>query len=380
MTTYAIIGGGIAGTTAAEAIREQDSAGDIHLFETEASRLYSRILLPNYLAGRSAKEGLVIRNEQWYTDRKINLNTEATVASIDKDAKKVLLSENSAQPYDKLLLATGARSFVIPFPGHELPGVLSMCTIDDVEKLKQEAEGEKNAVVIGGGLLGLEMASGLSHLGLNVTVIEIFPWLLPRQLDKEGGDVLKTILEEQGLDFRLDAKVASINGTNHVESIQLEGGEQLATKVILVSAGIRPNLDLAKEAGIQVDKGIVIDDSAATSHPDIFAAGDCTEHKGRIYGIWPAAEAQGRVAGTVMGGGTAAFTGIAPSHRLKVSGVDLFSIGEFDKDDENRFERVAGEKTYRKVVFNSKGNPIGAILIGDLKERSKLSQEINASK
>ncbi len=379
MTKYTIIGGGIAGTTAAEAIREQDLEGKIDIVETEPSRLYSRILLPNYLAGRMQKERLVIRNEEWYAGKKIDLKTEATVKSIDRDAKKVFLSDNTSWEYDKLLLATGARSFVIPFPGHTLPGVLTMRTIDDVDKLLAQAKGEKNAVVIGGGLLGLEMASGLSHLGLNVTVIEIFPSLLPRQLDKEGGQVLQKMLEEQGLSFRLDAKVASINGKEHVESIQLESGEELATKVVLVSAGIRPNLDLAREADVQVEKGIVVNDSLATSQPDIFAAGDCTEHKGRIYGLFPAAEAQGRVAGTVMAGGSAVFTGIAPSHKLKVSGVDVFSIGEFAEEDESRFERTTGDNTYRKIVFNEQKRTVGAILIGDLSERSELVKKINAS-
>jgi nitrite reductase (NADH) large subunit len=210
-----------------------------------------------------------------------------------------------------------------------------------------------------------------------VTVIEVFAWLLPRQLDPEGGEVLKRILEKQGLSFRLDAKVESILGDGAATGVKLPD-EELSAAAVLMSAGVRPNLDLAKTADIQVDKGIIIDEKTQTSVSDIYAAGDCTEYKGRPYGLWPAAEEQGQTAGTVMAGGQAEYTGTTMGQSLKVSGVQVFSAGEISPEGDASEERKSTEGTYRKVVKNKDGKITGAILIGDVSDRKKLQAEISS--
>ena len=377
MTRYVIIGGGIAGTTAAEAIRAEDGDGEITIVSDEKHRLYSRIMLPNYLAGRVAKDKLFMRRPEWYSDHGVELRTGEKAVSIDAAGKKVSLESGEVVEYDKLLLANGASSFIIPFPGHDLGGVQAMRTIEDVDKLVTATEGGKKVVLIGGGLLGLEMAAALSHRGAQVTVIEVFAWLLPRQLDPQGGEVLKKMLEKQGLSFRLDAKVESILGEGTVRAVKLPD-EELAAAAVLMSAGVRPNLDLAKTAGIEVDKGVIIDDKTQTSVADIYAAGDCTEHKGRPYGVWPAAEEQGQTAGTLMAGGAAEYTGTTMGQSLKVSGVQVFSAGEINAEGDATEERTSTDETYRKVVKNKDGKIIGAILIGDVSERKKLQAEISS--
>jgi len=251
-----------------------------------------------------------------------------------------------------------------------------MRTIEDVDTLAAAIDGGKEVVVIGGGLLGLEMAAALSQGGAKVTVIEVFPWLLPRQLDEEGGQVLQSLLEKQGLTFKLDAKVESIEGEGRATGVKLQG-ETLPASVVLMSAGIRPNLDLAKTAGANVDKGVVIDEKAKTSVADIYAAGDCTEFKGRPYGVWPAAEEQAQVAGAVMAGGEATYGGTSMGQSLKVSGVNVFSAGETKAEDPTLESRQVGDGTYRKVVRNNRGQIIGAILIGDVSERRELQKKIS---
>ncbi len=377
MTRYLIIGGGIAGTTAAAAVRAEDVNGQITILSEESHRLYSRIMLPNYLAGRVDREKLFMKREAWYSENGIEIRTGEKAASIDAENKKVILENGAAVEYDKLLLANGASSFIIPFPGHDLEGVQAMRTIEDVDQLVAATEGGKKVVLIGGGLLGLEMAAALSHRGAQVTVIEVFAWLLPRQLDPEGGEVLKKILERQGLSFRLDAKVESILGEGTVRAVKLPD-EELPAAAVLMSAGVRPNLDLAKTADIEVDKGVIIDEKTRTSVSDIFAAGDCTEYKGRPYGVWPAAEEQGQTAGTVMTGGEASYTGTTMGQSLKVSGVQVFSAGEINAEGDATEERTSTEDTYRKVVKNKDGKIIGAVLIGDVSERRKLQEEISS--
>ena len=377
---YILIGAGVAGTASAAAIREHDPQGRIVLLGDEELPLYSRIRLPEYLAGRVERERLVIRKPQWYSDRRIDLMTGIRAESIDPKTARVSLSDGSALPCDRLLLATGAHCFIPQVEGHGLPGVLTVRTVADVDRLKSAAAGQKTAVVVGGGLLGLEMASALAHIGPAVTVVEVAPWLLPRQLDREGGQMLQRILEKKGIRFFVGTKVDSFAGKDHVEAVRLTGGEELAAAVVLVSAGIQPDVALAREAGIKIQKGIVVGDRMATSLPGVYAAGDCAEHRGTIYGIWPAAEAQGKVAGTQMAGGEDTYTGTLPSHTLKVSGVDVFSAGRFDIDDEARCKRDRGENTYRKEVLDDDGNTVGAILIGDLGDRNKIIKAISSSK
>lgn len=337
---HVIVGAGVAGTAAAMAIRERDPDGRIILLGEEEFGLYSRIRLPEYLAGRLERERLVIRKRDWYAGLDIDLRTGTRVEEVDLKAARVALSGGEALAYDRLLLATGADCFIPPFTGHDLPGVFTVRTVKDVDRLKARADGARDAVVIGGGLLGLEMASVLAHLGLAVTVAEVVPWLLPRQLDRPGGELLQRILEKNGLKIKTDTKVEAIVGKADVNAVRLSGGEEIPAALVLVSAGIRPRVDLATSAGLKVGKGIIIGDQAETSAEGVFAAGDCAEHRGQIYGIWPAAEAQARVAGTVMAGGNAVYSSTPSEHRLK------FTAGD--------------------------GRPVSVLLKGDFSDRQKI--------
>jgi nitrite reductase (NADH) large subunit len=378
MTDYLIVGSGVAGTTAAGSIREHDTSGRIVLLGEEELPLYSRIRLPEYLAGRVEREKLVIRKPGWHADKKIELNTGIRAEAIDPATSRVRLADGSSLTYDRLLLATGASCFVPPIAGHRLDGVMTIRTVVDVERMQAGLKGSKSVVVVGGGLLGLELAGALNMLGLEVTVVELEPWLLPRQLDQQGGDLLQGMLEREGLRFRTAAKVAEFEGKDSIKAVRLSDGQLLPASLVLVSAGVRPRVELAREAGLEVGRGILIDDSTATSAPKVYAAGDCAEHRGITYGIWPAAEAQGWVAGARMAAASAAYTGTLPSHSLKVCGIDVFSAGHFDVDDQARCARTLGENTYRKLVVDQAGNTVGAILIGDVSERGRILQSLTS--
>ncbi len=336
---YVIIGASVAGTAAAAAIRDGDPDGRVVLLGEEEFGLYSRIRLPEYLAGRLERERLVIRKRDWYEGLGIGLRTGTRVESVDLKGARVSLSTGEALAYDRLLLATGADCFVPSFARRDLPGVFTVRTVKDVDRLRYEAERVKAAVVVGGGLLGLELASALVYLGLEVTVVEALPWLLPRQLDRQGGDLLQLVLENSGLKFRTGAEVDSVVGKDGAEGVRFSNGEEIPASVVLVSAGIRPRVELAGSAGLRVEKGIGVGDKMDTSADGVYAAGDCAEHRGRIYGIWPAAEAQGRVAGTVMAGGNAVFA---------------------DAQDEYRLRLITGD-----------GRPVSAALTGDLSDLQK---------
>jgi NAD(P)H-nitrite reductase large subunit len=378
---YIIIGTGVAGTTSAATIREHDRKGRIVLLGDEELSLYSRIRLPEYLANRVERERLIIHKPEWYSQRRIDLFTGTRAISIDTKTTKVILSDGSSIDYDRLLLATGARSWVPPVKGNGLIGILTVRTMEDVERFKSEIGGRQSrAFVIGGGLLGLEMAGAMISVGLKVSVVEVAPWLLPRQLDREGGELLLRILEKEGIHFHLGAQLDSFAGKDRVRAVRLVGGPELPAEFVLVSAGVEPAVELARETGLQVGRGIIVDDRMAASLPGIYAAGDCAEHRGIVYGIWNAAQDQGRVAGAQMAGGQETYSGSLPNHTLKVSGVNVFSAGMFEIEDESRCERTSTESTYRKVTYDEDGNTIGAILIGDLGERNRILAAISAGR
>ncbi|MHC5079418.1 MAG: NAD(P)/FAD-dependent oxidoreductase [Planctomycetota bacterium] len=375
-----IIGAGPAGVAAASASRQQDPDSRIRLVSAETLPFYSRIRLPEYMDGRIERGKLVIRDEGWFRERDIDLRLGSRVEILDGKGGRVRLTDGSDLPYDACLIATGAEASVPPFPGRDLPGVVAIRSVEDTEALRARVSEAAHVVAIGGGVLGLEMANAIRSLGAGVAVVEIFPWLLPRQLDREGGAVLQRLLEARGLTFHLDAKVEAIEGEGSVSAVTLQGGQRLPASAVLVSAGIAPATDLAKAAGIEVNRGIVVDERMATSVPGVFAAGDCAEVGGRVYGIWPAAEAQGKVAGTNMAGGAATYSGTVLSHTLKVTGIEVFSTGEIDPDGKHPSEVTQGEGTYRKLVRDGGGNLIGAVLIGDLTDRGKIAAAVRDGK
>lgn len=370
--SYLVAGAGVAGIEAAAAIRTNDPQGRICVIGAEPYPFYTRIRIGELVDGRVEIDRLILRKPDWYDDRNIELRLETRLVGIDVREARAELSDGSRFPWDRLLLATGATSFVPPIPGADLPGVCTLRNIDDALALKKRAAGAECAVVIGGGLLGLEAATSLTNLGIVVTVVDIASWLLPRQLDPAGGGVVQSILERKGLRFRTGATVEAITGDDHVESVDLAGGERIPASLVLVATGIRPETALAREAGLRCDKGIQVDDDMATSAEGIYAAGDCAEHRGRIYGIWPASEAQGRVAGGSMTGADQSYDGTIPYNTLKIAGVAVFSIGDFDPEGRSDPEVAQDGDTYRRLVRKEDGRLTGAVLVGDLKERRRI--------
>lgn len=367
MSHYVIVGSGIAGTTAAEAARKADPSATITLVSEETLPLYYRIRLPEVLAAEQAPEDLLAKKPDWYDTHRIDLRLQTRITNADPVRKTVTTASGTSIAFDRLLLATGSHSFVPPITGADRPGVFTLRNMDDALALRHAAASAQNVVVIGGGLLGLEAGNGLRKRGAAVTVVEFFPRLLPRQLDPDGATRLQGMLENKGFAFRLGSKTTAITGEEAVQAVHLDSGEQLPADLVLISAGVRPNLDLATKLGVAIDKGVVVDEHLRTSHPDIFAAGDVAEFKEQLYGIWPAAMEQGRLAGQNMAGTAASYTGTVMANTLKVVGIDLASAGDIDPEEHHESKRCADQEQYTKIVLDAEHHVIGAILLGDTK-------------
>jgi nitrite reductase (NADH) large subunit len=377
MKRYVIVGNGVAGTTAAEMIRENDGDGKIAIFTNEPVAYYTRIRLPEFLAAAAEQKDLVLHGESWYRERGIELHLEEAIEEIDPGKKEVRGATGNRYGYDRVLLATGGHSFIPPIQGVDKEGVFALRSIGDARRIKEYAEKAAEVVLIGGGLLGLEAGNGLRRSGLKVTVVEFFPRLLPRQMDMPGAELLKRQMEGMGFTFHLGAKSREIGGDTRVESLALEDGTRIPCDMILISAGVRPNLELAQGLGLEIDKGVVVNDRMETNIASLYAAGDLIQHRGRFYGIWPAAERQGEIAGINMAGGEATYEGTVMSNRLKVVGIDLVSAGEIDVEGKfaSLVEKNEGKHVYRKLVFDD-GLMIGCILLGDVSGNREILEAI----
>ncbi|MGA9755709.1 MAG: FAD-dependent oxidoreductase [Desulfobaccales bacterium] len=375
--TYLIIGNGVAGNAAAESIRKYDPQGKIVMFSRESRPFYYVPALPEYVAGEKAADQIIIHRQNWYDQHGIDLYLDTRVTKIDPDQKFVETDQGARFFFDKLLLATGGNSFVPPLPGADAPGVFTLRTLADADRLKQKAAQAKTAVLIGGGLLGLEAGNGLRKLGLKVVVVEFFPRLLPRQMDVPGAAILARQMEDLGFTFYLGAKTREIVTGPDGLQVCLESGEKLKGELVLISAGVRPDLVLAQALGLDIDKGVKVDDTMKTSRDDVYAAGDLIEHRGRFYGIWPAALEQGRVAGAAMAGQAATYAGTLPSNVLKVVGIDLVAAGDIDADGKLKaiVHTDAAQKTYRKLVMQD-NRLVGAILLGDIRGSAEIQAAI----
>ena len=365
MQRYVIVGNGVAGTTAAEHIRKNDQEGDILLLTDEDLPFYSRIRLIDYLGGDVDEAGLVVKAPAWYAERRIRLQTCVRVTGGDAE-RQVLRAAAGEIPYDRLLLATGSHSFVPPIIGADRQGVFAIRTIADAREISACCLRGREVVVIGGGLLGLEAGNALRRRGMRVTVVEFLPRLLPRQLDPRGAAKLRGLLENMGFTFHLGISVHAIEGGGSAERVVLDSCEVLPADLVLVAAGVRPNLELARCLGLDCNRGILVDERLRTSRAEVYAAGDVVEFAGRVYGDWPAALEQGRIAGSNMAGATLAYRGTVVANRLKVAGIELAAVGEIDAEECCRSEVTETDTVYRKMVYGQDGRLIGAILLGDL--------------
>ena len=377
ISTYIIIGGGIAGVSAAEAIREVDKTGKIILICKEAELPYYRMNLTRYLAGDIHVSALPLHPDDWYRSQAVELMLNTSVDSINPATKEVSLVRNGKLSYDKLILANGAQPFVPPFPGRDLKGVWSVRTHSDADNILYCCLPKMHVVCIGGGLLGLENAGALAKRGADVTVIETFDWLLPRQLPKEGGKQLEKFILKMGVKVVTGGKVKEMRGEGAVRAVAFEDGSELPAELVLITTGVAADTNLAKAAGLKVNKGVVVDEQMRTSEPDIFAAGDISECNGKLYGLWMPAKAQGTVAGHNAAGKNDVFPELPPSAKLKVLGIDLFSIGQIAPTDPNDvlISEAIGEDFTGFVLRD--GKLIGASLLGDVSLAAEVKEAVN---
>jgi nitrite reductase (NADH) large subunit len=369
-----VIGNGMAGVAAVEEVRSLSSEIAITIFGDEPYPNYNRILLSDVLAGKQSKEGIILNPLDWYAKRRIDLNLGVRVNAICPDKKKVIDEKGVFTPYDRLLLAMGGRPFIPQMKGSEREGVFVFRTLQDCDAIMEASRTKKEAVVIGGGLLGLEAARGLINHGVRVTVVHLADWLMEQQLDPTGGGLLKREMERLGIQILVGASAVELLGNRAVEGVKLSDGRTLPAQMVLVCAGYRPSVELAQAAGLSVNRGVVVNDRMETSDPNVFAVGDLVEHRGRVYGLVAPIRDQAKVAADAIAGkGTLRYEGTTCATVLKVAGVNLTSAGAF------RGERVSEELVYldthagiyKKLVLQ--GNRIiGMILLGDNREGQRL--------
>jgi len=367
-----VIGAGMASGRALEHLFEAaPDAFDVTLFGAEPRGNYNRIMLSPVLSGEKTFEEIVTHDAAWYADHKVDCRFGETVTRIDRE-RKVVVSKGGETPYDRLLIATGSAPFIIPVPGKDLPGVMTYRDLDDVNRMLEVAETPgANAVVIGGGLLGLEAAAGLHARGMDVTVLHLMGHLMERQLDPAAGHLLKTELESRGIKVRTQASTKAILGHDKVDAVLLEDETVLDADIVVMAVGIRPETRIATDTGLVVERGIVVDDQMRTSDPDILAIGECVEHEHVVCGLVAPLYDMAKVAAQTLLGKGAAYKGSETSTKLKVTGVDLFSAGDF-ADGEGREEivlRDAARGVYKRLVLQD-NRIIGTVMYGDTADGS----------
>jgi len=363
-----LIGNGMAGVrTLEELIKLAPDEYEITVFGEEPYGNYNRIMLSPVLAGDKTIDEIMLNDDQWYQDNDIKLHKGKKVVEVDRKNRKVTAEDGTVEEYDRLLLATGSTPFMIPVPGNDLDGVISFRDIHDVDLMLDAAKEHKHAVVIGGGLLGLEAANGLMIQGMSVTVVHLMDTLMERQLDTPAAQMLQKSLEEKGMHFLMEAQTEAIVGKDKVEKVRFKDGSEIYADIVVMAVGIRPNFELAKKAGIHCERGIVVNDTMQTFDPRIYSVGECVQHRGLTYGlVAPLFEMAKVCANHFARLGIARYEGSVTSTKLKVTGIDLFSAGDFHTD-ENCEELVfqdAARGVYRKLVV--KDNRIkGTVMYGD---------------
>ncbi|MCE7798672.1 nitrite reductase large subunit NirB [Sphingobium sufflavum] len=362
-----VVGNGMAGCRAVEEILARDpNKFRITIFGSEPRVNYNRIMLSPLLAGEKSFDDIVINSEAWYADNGITLVAGDAIVAVDRAAQTVTSASGRTESYDRLLLATGSDPFIIPVPGKDLPGVITFRDMEDVDKMLAAADAGGDAVVIGGGLLGLEAAHGLALRGMKVTVIHLMPTLMERQLDEAAGWLLKTELERRGQTILTQADTGEVYGDGKVEGVRLKDGTEIPCSIVVMAVGIRPSTGLAKAAGLDVERGILVDDHMMTSDPAVLAVGECVQHRGAVYGLVAPLWEMCRALADSQTGNPSGYTGSVTSTKLKVSGIDVFSAGDFSGGEgcEDIVLRDATRGVYKRVIVKDE-KVIGAVLYGD---------------
>jgi len=363
-----LIGNGMAGIRTIEELLKLDHEQyDITVFGAEPHHNYNRIMLSPVLAGEKTIDDIVLNDAQWYADNHITLHTGDTVVDIDRVGRKIISTAGKKVVYDRLLIATGSNPIIIPVPGHEKQGVIGFRDILDVEAMLKASREHKKAVVIGGGLLGLEAANGLMKNGMEVTVVHLLDTLMERQLDKPAAGLLKASLETRGITFLMEASTSEIIGDERVTGVRFADGSEVAADLVVMAVGIRPNIELAQRSGIYCERGIVINDTMQTYDPKIYAVGECAQHRNQCYGLVAPLFEQAKVAANHLANlGYSRYEGSLTSTKLKVTGIDLFSAGDFIETDRDEVlvMQDPSQNIYKKLVVRD--NQIrGAVLYGD---------------
>ncbi len=330
---------------------------------------YNRVLLSSVLAGETASHEIELRPAAWWRDRGVTVKYGSVVSEIDVGRRELKIAGEESIEFSRLVLATGSTPLRLNVPGADLSGVHTFRDSRDVDLLLTLAAKKKRVVVVGGGLLGLEAAYGLAKAGAPVTLVHLTDRLMDRQLDPPAAALLKSLVEKKGIRILLNASTARIHGGSSVEGVELADGRRIEADAVIFAAGIRPNTQLAKDAGISVNRGIVVDDQLQTSIPNIFALGECAEHRGICYGLVEPAYEQGRVLARHLAARDAAYPGSVVATNLKVSGVSVFSAGEFMGADGSEAILLSDVRrgTYKKLVI-ADGRLTGAVLIGDVND------------
>lgn len=330
---------------------------------------YNRVLLSSVLAGETASEEIELRSAAWWRERGVTLKYGCLATEIDVGRREIKIENDESVPFSRLVLATGSSALRLNVPGADLAGVHTFRDSRDVDRLLVLAANKRRVVVVGGGLLGLEAAYGLAKAGAPVTLIHLMDRLMERQLDAPAAALLKTLVERKGIRILLNANTARIHGETRVEGLELTDGRVIDADAVVFAAGIRPNVGLARDAGVPVNRGIVVDDHLETGEPDVFALGECAEHRGICYGLVEPAYEQARILARHLAGDAASYTGSVVATNLKVSGVSVFSAGDFVAADgsETIVLNDVRRGTYKKLVI-ADGRLTGAVLVGDTQD------------
>lgn len=376
---FLILGNGAAGLNAAEAIRERNSTASIVMVTNEEMMTYSRPMLTKSMLGENNREQLLVHDKAWYEENRILTLTGKTAETIDPETREVTFSDGIRLKYDKLIYALGSECFIPPIEGHEKPQVVAIRRITDTEMVCAMIPQTKHAVVIGGGVLGLEAAWELKKAGLEVTVLELAPQLMGRQLDAGAGEFLKKLILDVGIAIHLNVKIEAIEGETNVTGVRLGDGTVIPAELVVVSAGVRGNVGPAKEAGAEIGRAIKVNEFMQTTIPGVYACGDCAEFEGINYAIWPQAVEMGKTAGAnAAGDGLVYHTVLAA---LTFNGMDtsLFAVGDVGKNPEKQYtvkhEEDSEKKSY-KTRYYADGRLAGAILIGDTTEMQSVTKEL----
>jgi nitrite reductase (NADH) large subunit len=372
-----IVGHGPAGAAAAQAFRERDAATPVTIIQGESLSCYSRPRLPEVVAGQVEPGAIRLHPDEWYASYNLKLLLCQDAVGVDTRQRRLFLGDGRALPYQALILAMGGAPVQPPIAGLPLEGVFVLRTAADALSIRQHARGKQCAALIGGGLLGLEAGYALTRLGLRVVVIEVAPWLLPRQVDAEGSALLQEKLIPAGFEFYLGASVTALERREDKVCLLLNQGVELKSDLALLSAGIRPRTELVQGTDIKTGRGIQVDDRMQTSVPDIFAAGDAAEWRGTVAGLWSASQAMGRVAGTNAAGGDVRYPGQVPSTTLKVAGVELCSQGDIQAGQAQTLVRRT--PAYWAKVLLRDGRVVGSIQIGSTAGAQSLKRLMDLS-